>query len=227
MSRDLRWEKHHFPAYTVLKIWLEPGEQVVAEAGAFLLARGEIDVDTSTGGITGGLKRALLGSESLFLNTYTAKSNAELWLVPSTPGDIEAIELSEDEWYVQDASYLAHYGDIKVATKMLGIRGLFAEGELFWLKVSGTGTVWVNSFGSIEVVDVKPGETITVDNYHLVAMPSNTEYRIRRFGGKWKSFLFGGEGIVLEVKGPTRLLIQTRTLPPLAQLIAKFLPVKR
>ncbi|HIP66168.1 MAG TPA: TIGR00266 family protein, partial [Pyrodictium sp.] len=40
----------------------------------------------------------------------------------------------------------------------------------------------------------------------------------------WKSFLFGGEGIVLEVQGPTKLLVQTRILPPLAQLIAKFLP---
>ena len=208
----------------MLKIWLEPGEQIVAEAGAFLLARGEVEVETGIGGIIGGLKRALLGSESLFLNTYTAKGRAELWLVSKTPGDIEAIDLSNDEWYVQDASYLAHYGDIKITTKMLGVKGLFAEGELFWLKVSGTGTVWVNSFGAIEVVEVRPGETITVNNYHLVAMPSSTEYRIRKFGGKWKSFLFGGEGIVLEVQGPTRLLVQTRILPPLAQLIAKFLP---
>ena len=223
----LRWEKLFSPAYTVLRVWLEPGERVVAEAGAFLLARGEVEVETSVGGIVRGLKRALLGGESLFLNTYTAKGRAELWFVPRLPGDVEAIELSGDEWYVQDASYLAHYGDIKVSTKMLGVKGLFAEGELFWLKVSGTGVVWVNGFGAIEVVEVEPGETITVDNYHLVAMPSDTEYRIRRFGGKWRSFLFGGEGFVLEVEGPTKLIIQTHILPPLAQLIAKFLPEKR
>lgn len=220
----MRWEKVCSPAYTVLKVWLEPGERVVAEAGALLLARGEVEVETSTGGVLRGLKRALLGGESLFLNTYVARSRAELWFVPSVPGDIEAIELSGDEWYVQDMSYLAHYGDVEISTKWLGVKGLFAEGELFWLKVSGTGTVWVNGYGAIELVEVGPGETVTVDNYHLVAMPASTEYKIRMFGRKWKSFLFGGEGLVLEVQGPTKLLVQTRVLPPLAQLIAKFLP---
>jgi len=218
----LKWVKEHGPAYTVLKVYLDPGESVTAEPGAMMLYRGEVEVETSSHGIGAALRRALLGGESFFLNTYHAVGSAEIWFVPGTPGDIEAIELEGGEWVVQDTSYLAHYGDVKVSAGYRGFRGLLAEGELFWLKVSGVGTVWVSSYGAIERVEVPAGERMVVDNYHLVAMPADTSYSIRKFGGL-KSFLFGGEGFVVEVDGPATLLVQTRILPPLARLLAKYI----
>ncbi len=62
----------------------------------------------------------------------------------------------------------------------------------------------------------------TDDNFHFVAMPASTKYKIRKFGG-WKSFFLGGEGFVVEVEGPTVLYLQTRILPPLAYAIRKFI----
>ena len=110
-----------------------------------------------------------------------------------------------------------------VDARFRGLRGLLAEGELFWLSVRGRGVLWVTSYGALEEVEVPAGETLVIDNYHLVAMPASTEFDVRRFGGL-KSFLFGGEGLVLEVRGPARLLVQTRILPPFAHLLARFMP---
>ena len=217
----MRYEVSGGPAYSVLKVYLEPGEEVWAEPGAMLLARGEVEVSTESGGIASGLMRRLFGGESFFLNRYRAVGSAELWFAPSLPGDISALEVN-GTWYVQDTSYLAHYGDVRVTAGFRGLKGLIAEGELFWLKVEGRGLVWVNSYGAMEVVEVPAGERLVVDNYHLVAMPADAEFTIRKFG-RLKTFLFGGEGFVVEVRGPARIYVQTRILPPFAHILSRYL----
>ncbi len=219
----MKWLIEHRPSYSLLKVFLEPGESVTAEAGAMMLMKGDVEVKTHTGGgFVRALLRAVAATESFFVNTYIARSSAEIWFAPGVPGDIAAIELKGDEWVVQDTSYLAHSGDIELSVAWRGFKGLFAEGELVWLKLRGRGVAWVNSYGAIEKVELGPGERIVVDNFHFVAMPANTSYRVRKFGGL-KSFLFGGEGIVIEIEGPTTLYLQTRILPPFAYTIKRYI----
>ncbi len=212
------------PSYSILKVYLEPGESVTAEPGAMVLYRGNIDVKTHTGGgLLKGLTRALLGGESVFLNTFTARGGrGEVWFAPSLPGDIAYYELKGEELIVQDTSYLAHHGDVDVGVAWRGFRGLLAEGELFWLKVKGYGGVWLSSYGGISRVDLGPGESMILDNFHFVAMTSGMNWRVRKFGGI-KSFLFGGEGIVIEVTGPGTVYVQSRSLPPFVEFIRKFI----
>lgn len=124
---------------------------------------------------------------------------------------------------MQDTSYLAHVGDLRVTARWKGLRGLLAEGEAFWTYVRGRGRVWLASYGAIEEHRLAPGETMVVDNGHIVAVDEGVGMRIRKFGGL-KSFLFGGEGIVVELRGPGRVLVQTRNLPLLARLLARYLP---
>jgi len=218
----VEWSVEKGPAFSVLKVRLEPGESVTAEPGAMMLIRGDVEVETKSGGILKGLLRSLAGGESFFLNTYRSRGGGEIWFVPPVPGDIRAIELRGDEWVVQDTSYLAHTGDVDVSVAWRGFKGLLAEGELVWLKVSGRGVVWVNSYGAMEEVEVPAGERIIVDNFHFVAMPAGTRYRITKVGGL-KTFIFGGEGLVAEIHGPARVLVQTRMLPGFARLLAKFI----
>ena len=219
---SVEWRVEQRPAYSVLKVSLRPGEEVTAEAGSFLLYRGDVEVATSTGGVLHALLRSTLAGESFFMNTLRARGSAEVWLAPSLPGDIAYIPLQGTAWLVQDSSYLAHHGDVKVSVAWRGLSGLLAEGQLVWLKVEGSGGVWVNSYGGMEQLSLAPGETAVIDNFHFVAMPEGTRWRARRFGG-WKSFLLGGEGIVFEAEGPTTILLQTRTLPPLAYRLRPFL----
>ena len=218
----MKWEIVQGPAYAMLKINLNPGESVTAEAGAFVAGKGDYEVKTHTGGgILTALARRLAGGESIFLNTFIARTPTELWFAPSLPGDIKYLEL-DGELIVQDMSFLVSHGDTRLTVAWKGFKGLLAEGELVWLKVTGRGGVWVNSYGAIETIELRPGESMILDNFHFVAMDSSIDYKIRKFGG-WKSFFLGGEGVVAELYGPGRVLVQTRSLPPLAATIAKLI----
>ncbi len=219
----MKWDITNKPSYSLLKIWLNQGESVTAEPGAMVFMSSGIEVKTHTGGILKGLMRSILGGESIFLNTYIARAPGEIWFAPSLPGDIEYVEVEPGGGLlVQDTSYLAHHGNIDIGVAWRGFRGLLAEGELFWLKISGEGGVWLTSYGGIERIDLPPGERIIVDNFHFVAMDEGMNWRVRKFGGI-KSFILGGEGIVIEVEGPGRVYLQTRSLPPFVDVISKFI----
>lgn len=222
----MEWEFSGKPSYTILKIKMNAGDWLQAEPGAMVLMKGNIEVKTTTGGgIIKGLLRSIASSESMFLNTYIARGPAELWLAPGAPGDIVYVPLNGDAYIVQNFAYLAHHGNIKFDVEWGGFKGLLTEGELLWLKLSGYGGFWITSYGTIEIVDLQPGESMTIDNFHFVAMNSGTRYNIRKFGG-WKSFILGGEGIVADVYGPSRVYLQTRTIPVLASMLEPYLKSK-
>lgn len=210
------------PEYAVLKVRLSPGERIVVEPGSYMMHRGDIEVETSTGGFLGAITRSILGGESIFLNSYRARGPTEIWIAPSIPGDIHAIKISGEEINIQDTSYLAHVGDVKLGVAFRGFRGLISEGEVFWLKAQGYGTVFVNSFGALEQIELAPGERVTVDNGHLVAIERGVRWNIRKLGG-FKTFFLGGEGLVVELEGPGKAWVQTRTLFALAQALSKYI----
>ena len=200
-------------------MFLEPGEAVTAEAGAYVLHKGDIEIKTHTGGgLLKAFARAMFAGESVFVNTFIARRNAELWFAPGIPGDIVYVPLQGKELIIQDTSYLAHHGNVDLRVAWRGFKGLLAEGSLVWFKVEGAGGVWVNSYGAIEKLELAQGEKMTIDNFHFVAMDSTVSWRVRKFGGI-KSFVFGGEGVVIEITGPGRVYVQTRTLPPLAAML--------
>ncbi len=173
--------------------------------------KGNIKIDTKTmGGVFQTVTRSLFGGESIFFNTFTALEKSEVYLAPSLPGDIAYIPLNNDSYIVYDGAYLAHHGNVEISVKWRGLKGFIAGRQLVWLNFKGTGGVFINTFGAIKVVEVG-NETIIIDNLHFVAMKESTEYSIEKFGS-WKSFLFGGEGVVLKIYGPTKVFIQTRNL---------------
>lgn len=161
-------------------------------------------------GVFQTVTRSLFGGESIFFNTFTALEKSEVYLAPSLPGDIAYIPLNNDSYIVYDGAYLAHHGNVEISVKWRGLKGFIAGRQLVWLNFKGTGGVFINTFGAIKVVEVG-NETIIIDNLHFVAMKESTEYSIEKFGS-WKSFLFGGEGLVVKIHGPTKVYIQTRNL---------------
>ncbi len=226
----MRFEVVGRPAYSALKVLLEPGEAVTAEAGAMLAMEGDVSVETKTaGGVFRGLLRKFTVGETVFVNTFRAgPRGGVVWLAPSVPGDIHYYELRGEGLVVQDYSYLAHHGDVDYELKWKGLKGLLAEpgAGLIWMRVHGRGGVWLNGYGALEVKELGPGEEMTVDNGHLVAMQDTIDFSVGKFGG-WKSFIFGGEGLVVKLRGPGKVLLQTRTLPVFAELLSRFLPKGR
>jgi uncharacterized protein (AIM24 family) len=131
------------------------------------------------------------------------------------------VEINNESWIIQDYSYMAHHGNIEIGLALKGTKGI-ALGDLIWLRVSGKGGVWVSAFGDLEWIELKEGEEAIIDNLHFVAIPEKIEWEVVKLN--LKTFLLGGEGYVIRVKGPARILLQTRSLPPLAKILARFMP---
>ncbi len=221
----MRWEKHYAPAYTVAKVYLEDGESIFVEPNAYMLHRGDLSIETSLqGGFMGVLGR-LISGENIFVNKLTANGSAEVWIAHSLVGDIEYLPLDGDKILVQNSSYVAHHGDVEYGIAFRP-KGIIAEAQLFWLSLEGTGGVWVGGYGAFETIELGPGERITVDNFHLVAFDDTVKWEIKTFGGLF-STVFGGEGLVMELTGPGRVVVQTRAINGLLELIAKMLGIKK
>jgi uncharacterized protein (TIGR00266 family) len=199
----------------MLVVKLEANESVTAEAGAMTYMDPNVDVKTRMRekSILGTIGLKLMGGQSFFVNDYTAQQNlGEVAFVSAPVGDIETLEVKPNQGYIiQSSSYIASTQNVELDIKWQGFtKGLFGQG-LFMIKVSGDGTLFINTFGAIDKHTLKPGQTLIVDNFHLVAFSDTCEYKVKKFGSL-KSTLLGGEGLVTEIRGPGDVYIQTKNL---------------
>lgn len=79
-------------------------------------------------------------------------------------------------------------------------------------------------YGAIHERNLGAGEKYRVDTGHLVAFSEGMGFQIQKVGGL-KSTLFSGEGLVVEMAGPGRLLLQTRSGDALVSWLAPQLPI--
>ncbi len=111
---------------------------------------------------------------------------------------------------VQSGSYVACEMNIEIDTKWGGAKTFFASEGLIMLHLSGTGKLLISSYGAIHELTFEPGQKFTVDTGHLVAFSQGMGFNIRTIGGI-KSTLFSGEGLVVDLTGPGRVFLQTRS----------------
>ncbi len=215
----------HQPSFALAIIQLEAERSICAEAGAMVSMSANVElISQMKGGLFGALKRAV-GGESAFVSTFTARGGpGEVTFAPGVPGDIAAIEMRNQAFFVQSSSYLAGDAGLNVDTRWGGAKSFFGGEGLFVLQVTGSGLLLVSSFGAIHRKRLAPGERYVVDTGHLVAWEGTTQYTLRKAAaGFFRSFV-SGEGIVAEFTGPGEILIQTRNLAALAGMLKPFFP---
>ena len=195
----------------LVEIELDPGETVIAEAGAMNYMETGITFEARMGdgsnaneGIMGKLlnvgKRVLTG-ESIFITHFTNQGQGKkrVAFAAPFPGNIVPMNMAElhGELLCQkDAFLCAAFGtEIGIAfTKRLGA-GFFG-GEGFILeRLRGDGMAFVHGCGTI-IRKALRGETLRVDTGCLIAFTPDVDYAIERAGGL-KSMFFGGEGLFL------------------------------
>lgn len=216
---------------------LDPGETVVAEAGAMLYMTDGISFeakmgDGTTKGVLGSLMGAasrMLAGESLFLTHFTNSGSGkqEVALAAPHPGEIVVLDLSTlgQQIICQRHSFLAAAHGTRVSvefTKRLGAG--FMGGEGFVLtKLEGDGLAFVHAGGSL-IKQQLQGETLRIDTGCIVAFESGINYDIQAAGGL-KSMLFSGEGLFLAtLSGHGTVWLQTMPFSRLAQQIGSHLP---
>ena len=204
----------HNPSFCVARLLLAPHEPVKVESGAMMAHSAGIQLQAKAeGGILAGLKRAVLAGESFFVSTYTAPPQGGWVDIAATlPGDIMALPLTGDrDFFITRGCWLANSHDTEVNTQWGGMQNLFGGEGGFGLRASGRGTVVMAVYGALDVVDLQPGEQITVDTGHVVAYDLVIRFTIRRAArGKIFQSLTSGEGLVFDFTGPGRLFLQSR-----------------
>ncbi|UKS25156.1 TIGR00266 family protein [Paenibacillus sp. HWE-109] len=214
-------------AFPMLKVQLEQGENIKAEAGAMVSMSPNVELKgTVDGGIMRGLGRMLSGEKFFFQELTPSRGPGEVLLAPAVIGDIEAVELDGSyKLFVQKDGFLAGTSGIQVNTKMQNLMSGFMSGEGFFIvEISGKGTVFLSSYGAIHAINLSPGEEVVIDNGHLVAWPDYTHYTIEKAAKGWLSSVTSGEGVVCRFRGEGVVLIQTRNPKSFGGWLRQFIP---
>src|SRR5919202_258297 len=180
---DAKIREGHAPAVVVA---LEPGEQLVSEAGAMMFMSGDVTMDVELpGGLVGGLKRAVLAGESLFLARYVARGAGAVGLCGPFPGSIRQHEL-DGEIICEKHAYLAHFGEVEIeslAAAKAGM-GMLGGGEGWRLqRLRGKGTVWLHGGGDFLDFDLADGQTLVVDTGCMVMVEPTVRYEVKMQSG--------------------------------------------
>lgn len=225
-----------------LIVTLDPGEAVVAEAGAMMYLESGVEMGTALsmkkgqGGLFGKLFEAgkrVLSGESFFVTVFAneGRARADVAFAAPYPGQVVPIELGEHRGRIlcQKDSFLCAASGIEVDiafSRRLGV-GLFG-GEGFILQrlssPTGKGQAFCHAGGTIIRRELAAGEVLRVDTGCIVAFEEGVDYSIQTVPGI-KNKLFGGEGLFYaRLTGPGTCWLQTLPFSRLADRIIASAP---
>jgi uncharacterized protein (TIGR00266 family) len=224
-----------------VEIELDPGESVVAEAGAMMYKDSTIVMETifgdgsGTGGggfmdkLLGAGKRLLTG-ESLFMTVFTHNGSGKghAAFAAPFPGNILPIPLPSvgGTLICQKDSYLCAAKGVSIGIffQRKILTGLFGGEGFIMQKLEGDGIVFVHAGGTLVERRLAPGETVHVDTGCIVAFEPTVDFDVQQVGGI-KTALFGGEGLFLAtLRGPGRVWLQSLPFSRLAGRMLQAAP---
>lgn len=230
-TENFRFEISQRPDFSILKIELPQGKKVHAEPSAMVSMTPSVHLEAGFKGGLGSSLGRMLGGESLIINTFTAQDGpGEVMFAGGAAGDIAHKPLNGNSIYLQRGAYMLSSEGVEVSGKWQGAKGFFSGEGLVLLKASGTGDLFFNSYGAILPIDVSG--SFIVDTGYIAAFEDTLQYRVTalpglRAGGKIKSFIFGGEGLVCQFSGSGRVWVQTRQVSSFLSWANPFRPTKQ
>lgn len=216
------------PSYSMANVRLDPNENIQVEAGAMISMSSGVNIETkAAGGFLKALGRSFLGGESFFMNTFTAPpEGGEINLAPALPGDMFVMDLFSEVMLIQSGSYCASSSGVDIDTKWGGAKTFFASEGLILLKATGQGKLILSSYGAIHEITLAENEKYVVDTGHFVAFEERLGFQVKKVGGL-KSTLLSGEGLVVELTGPGKALLQSRSVDAFLGWLIPKLPKNR
>jgi uncharacterized protein (TIGR00266 family) len=220
-----------------VEIELDPGETVIAEAGAMVYMEQDISFEAKMGdgatpnqGLLGSLLSAgsrLITGESLFITHFTNKGygKSRVAFAAPYPGTIIPVDLAQvrNNLIVQKDGFLcAAYGtklsvtlNRKIGSGLLGGEGFILE------KLEGDGKAFIHAGGTV-IERQMNNEMLRIDTGCIVAYEPSLDFDIETTGSL-KSMVFGGEGLFLAtIRGTGKLWLQSM---PIRKLIRALSPL--
>ncbi len=223
-----------------VEIELDPGESVIAEAGAMMYKDACIAMEAifGDGASQGGSftdklfsagKRILTG-ESLFMTLFThgGQGKARAAFAAPYPGNIIPATLANlgGTLICQKDCFLCAARGVSVGIHFQRriLTGLFGGEGFVMQKLEGDGLAFLHAGGTIVERVLSPGETLHVDTGCLVAMEPSVSFDIQQ-AGNIKTALFGGEGLFFaRLAGPGRVWLQSLPFSRLAGRMLQAVP---
>ncbi len=227
-----------------VEVELDPGESVVAEAGAMMYKHPEIEMNTVFGdaskqheqasflGKLVGAGKRLLTGESLFMTVFTHRGQGKARIAFSAPypGNIVPVTLPNygGTLICQKDSFLCAARGVSIGIHFQRkiLTGLFGGEGFIMQKLEGDGLVFCHAGGTIVERELKAGETIHADTGCIVAFTAGVDFDIQQVGGI-KTALFGGEGLFFAtLRGPGHVWMQSLPFSRLAGRMLQAAPQK-
>lgn len=210
--------------YKTLEVTLSPGESFYAERGSIVYADEGLqrDVEFNNGGqgggfgnILGGVIRSALSGESiLIIHFYNNSNTSKTMVLSGSCCSLVPIKLEGENLICRRGHYVASSNKVRLNLN-LNIQGVIG-GIGFFQKIEGNATVFLDSLGSPIEKILSAGETIEVDENHIVAMHGFNTSQIRA-GWSFGNVL-RGEGVsLMSITGPGKLYLSPLPILPVRQ----------
>ena len=220
-----------------VEIELDPGETVIAEAGAMVYMEQGISFEVKLGdgsapdqGLMGKLLSAgsrLITGESLFLTHFTNQGpgKSKVAFAGPYPGTIIPVDLKlvRNNLIVQKDGFLcAAFGTKLTVTLNQKLGSGFLGGEGFILqKLEGDGKVFIHAGGTVIERQLN-NDILRIDTGCVVAYESTLDFDIEA-AGTLKSMVFGGEGLFLAtIRGTGKVWLQSMPIRKLIRALSPF-----
>ncbi len=200
-----------------LEVTLMPGEDFYAERGSLIYLEAGIEKESSLNGSgLGRILGATLSGESIFILRLFNVSNVPRKAVVGSRYGMLPVKINGETMICHRGVYVGSNNRVNVTTK-LSISGLTGGMGLLLQKIQGSSTVFLDTKGTPITINLQPGETIEVDEDHIIALLNIADWQMQ---SNWSlGNLIGGEGLsMMRITGPgTVYLSPSKFLPAVAQ----------
>ncbi|NPD82713.1 AIM24 family protein [Prevotella sp. PINT] len=202
-----------------LEVELLSGEDFYAQKGALIYLENGIEKEVmmngggaGTLGALGNLIGAKLSGESIFLMRYSNRTQSPKKIVFGSSCGLHPIKIQNETLICNKGVYVASNNSVHVSTK-ISIAGILGGMGVFLQKISGNSTIFLDCKGQPITKELGYGETIEVDENHVIALQGISESQL---SSAWSlKNVFGGEGLsMLKITGPGRVHLSPGSLIP-------------
>lgn len=210
--------------YKTLEVTLAPGESFYAERGSIVYVDEALQRDVEFNGsgsgngglrslLGGVLKSALSGESILIIRFYNSTNTERKMVLSGSCCALVPIRLQGENLICRHGHYVASTNKISLNLN-ISIQGLLGGVGLFQ-KIDGNATVFLDSLGSPIEKILGNGETIEIDENHIVAFKGFSPSQIQ--AGWSVGNVLRGEGLsLMKVTGPGKVY-----LSPLPMIVYK------
>lgn len=215
-----------------VEVELDPGESVIAEAGAMMYKSPSITMQSIFGDGSGqsssvvdkliGAGKRLLTGEGLFMTAFTHSGQGKAHVAFAAPfaGNIIPVALSHigGALVCQKDSFLCAAKGVSVGIffQRRILTGLFGGEGFIMQKLEGDGLVFMHAGGTVVERFLEANETLHVDTGCVVGFQPTVDFKLEQAGGI-KTALFGGEGLFFaSLRGPGAVWLQSLPFSRLA-----------